>query len=354
MIVRLLGSRGALALVALLFTAAQAGGQITLLDGRFRVSAEWTTATDSGSATAVRLTDQSAYFWFFDPAVPEIFVKVVDACVAPYDRFWVFAAGLTDVGVALEVEDLAAVGSAGAVWTRQSALGHPFAPILDTGAFATCDVVPACGSGSPADVAASPRPDEEIENLTLFLADTTVAREADYSRIASDLAAIRAAYPMLQASFVPGFVTDEMILGFDFATAILVQTGAYSAWSCLNDWYGEESVAVLIPSFFVLRFGGRYRIDRMLPDYAALAGVTSAELNATSYFPVPNLVPTLCGERHGERFDYFFRETDRYWYFSTEPLSPPQLEGTADFGTSGLEWLSRAQECIARDTPGTL
>ena len=87
----------------------------------------------SGSARAVSLTSDTGYFTFFDPSNVEVVVKVLDACVL-FERFFVFAAGLTDVEVTLRVTDTVA----GRVETWVSPLGRRFEPILDTSTFATC------------------------------------------------------------------------------------------------------------------------------------------------------------------------------------------------------------------------
>ena len=56
-----------------------------------------------------------------------------------FGNFWVFASGLTDVQVNLEVVDT----WTGEIWERDTALGEPFPPALDTGAFDTCAATPA-------------------------------------------------------------------------------------------------------------------------------------------------------------------------------------------------------------------
>ncbi|MEO7793213.1 MAG: hypothetical protein ABIV06_00455, partial [Thermoanaerobaculia bacterium] len=38
---------------------------------------------------------ESAFFWFFNSTNFEMGVKMVDACVAPFNRYWVFVSGLT-------------------------------------------------------------------------------------------------------------------------------------------------------------------------------------------------------------------------------------------------------------------
>jgi hypothetical protein len=81
-------------------------------------------------STAVPLTDESGYFWFFDSSNVEILIKVLDGC-AINGHSWVFAGGLTNVEVSITVTDT----ETGAVRSYGSAFGTPFPPIEDTAAF---------------------------------------------------------------------------------------------------------------------------------------------------------------------------------------------------------------------------
>ncbi len=102
---------------------------------RFQVTAQWATDSASGDGRAVMLTDESGYFWFFNPENIEVTVKVLDACnLDPFNNFWFFAAGMTDVEVTLTVVDT----QSGLSKTYDNPLGTPFQPILDTQAFDTC------------------------------------------------------------------------------------------------------------------------------------------------------------------------------------------------------------------------
>jgi endonuclease I len=108
---------------------------LCLNDSRFRISASFETPQgQSGMARVVRLTDDTGYFWFFDQDNVELVVKVLDACTT-FDRFWVFAAGLTNVEVQLTVEDTA---NPGVMRSYENPQGQAFAPVQDTNAFATC------------------------------------------------------------------------------------------------------------------------------------------------------------------------------------------------------------------------
>jgi len=104
-----------------------------LSGGRFRLTASWITATASGNGTAVPLTDDSGYFWFFTASNIEMVVKTLNGC-GFNSRYWVFAGGLTNVDVTLTVTDM----HTGAVKAYRNPQGTAFQPIQDTSAFATC------------------------------------------------------------------------------------------------------------------------------------------------------------------------------------------------------------------------
>ncbi len=105
---------------------------LCLNGGRFRVRVTWTrTGGSTGPGMGVPLTGDSGYFWFFNAANLELVVKVLDACALSPGRFWVFAGGLTNVGVVLTVEDR----QTGAVRTYTNTQGTAFAPLQDTAAF---------------------------------------------------------------------------------------------------------------------------------------------------------------------------------------------------------------------------
>jgi hypothetical protein len=109
------------------------GNTLCLGGGRFRVTATWQTSTASGSGTAVTLTPDSGYFWFFDPGNVEVVAKVLNGC-GINSRYWLFAAGLTNVRVDLTVTDT----RTGQTKTYTNPLGRTYVSILDTNAFNTC------------------------------------------------------------------------------------------------------------------------------------------------------------------------------------------------------------------------
>jgi hypothetical protein len=103
---------------------------LCLLHGRFEATAQFRVAGAAAPtpAHAVPLTDQSGYFWFFGPDNVEVTLKTLNACPAAY---WIFASGMTNVGVDITVRDT----QTGKTRTYSNAIGTPFAPIQDTNAF---------------------------------------------------------------------------------------------------------------------------------------------------------------------------------------------------------------------------
>jgi lysyl endopeptidase len=106
---------------------------LCLSGGRFRVTADWQTATSSGSGQAMTLTADTGYFWFFSSTNVELVVKVLDAC-SLNNRFWFFAGGLTNVAVTVTVTDT----QTGTVRTYLNPQSTAFQPVQDTNAFSTC------------------------------------------------------------------------------------------------------------------------------------------------------------------------------------------------------------------------
>jgi ligand-binding sensor domain-containing protein len=111
------------------------GTTLCLSANRFRVSADYEKSNGAkGPGHAVPLTDDTGYFWFFDPTNIEVVTKVLPFCANPFNSIWVFAAGLTDVQVTLTYTDT----KNGTVVTKSNPQGVAFVPIQDTQAFLTC------------------------------------------------------------------------------------------------------------------------------------------------------------------------------------------------------------------------
>ena len=106
---------------------------LCLNGGRFKVETQWNTGSGSGPGHAESLGDDSGRFWFFASDNTEVVVKVLNAC-SGFDRYWVFASGLTNVEVLITVTDT----GTGLVRRYFNPQGKAFAPVQDVDAFATC------------------------------------------------------------------------------------------------------------------------------------------------------------------------------------------------------------------------
>lgn len=107
-----------------------------LQNGRFRVTVDWENFLGGeGEAHAILASNESGEFWFFSPGNTELLVKVIDACSESTPRYWVFAGGLTNVGVTLTVEDV----ETGLEHEYENEVGTNFAPVLDIETFDVCD-----------------------------------------------------------------------------------------------------------------------------------------------------------------------------------------------------------------------
>jgi len=98
--------------------------------GRFAVTAAWKDFQGhTGTGTAVALTGDTGYFWFFAPENVEVVLKVLDGR-GLNGKFWVFYGALSSVEYTLTVTDT----QTGAVKTYKNLSGQ-FASVGDTGAF---------------------------------------------------------------------------------------------------------------------------------------------------------------------------------------------------------------------------
>lgn len=116
-------------------TCAPGPNVLCLSNKRFAVISAFSTAQETDLANVVELTPDTGYLWFFDQNNVEAVVKVLNTCNVPqFNRFWVFAGGLTNVSTAIRVVDT----ESGQFLDYVNNPLTPFQPIQDTNAFATC------------------------------------------------------------------------------------------------------------------------------------------------------------------------------------------------------------------------
>lgn len=109
---------------------------LCLNNGRFKATIDWHTATDTGHGFAVPLpaAPDSGLFYFFAPTNIEMLIKVLNACVAPFNHYWVFFAATTNVEFATVVIDT----QNGKTVAYYNPLDRSAPPVQDINAFATC------------------------------------------------------------------------------------------------------------------------------------------------------------------------------------------------------------------------
>jgi len=104
---------------------------LCLASGRFQATVSWRNqfAGTSGAGTAVSLTSDSGFFWFFDEKNVELVLKVLDGR-STNGKFWVLYGALSDVEYTVTVTDT----QTGAVKTYVNPAGK-ISSVIDTSAF---------------------------------------------------------------------------------------------------------------------------------------------------------------------------------------------------------------------------
>ncbi len=110
---------------------------LILHGGRFWVTLDLANGPPFGVGQPELLSDRSGTFWFFNPNNVEMLLKVLNACVEPFNRYWVFYAATTNLGFIVTVVDREASGI-GRIREYAHQGGQPARPVADTNAFATC------------------------------------------------------------------------------------------------------------------------------------------------------------------------------------------------------------------------
>lgn len=110
---------------------------LCLNNGRFKAEVFWhIPAGDSGQGFAVPLPSapDSGLFYFFAQTNIEMLIKVLNACVNPFNHYWVFYAATTNVEFAVVVTDT----QTGKTRAYYNPLNRAAPPVQDIDAFATC------------------------------------------------------------------------------------------------------------------------------------------------------------------------------------------------------------------------
>jgi plastocyanin len=113
-----------------------AGPTTICINNRFKIEVSWRTATDSGQGQAVIVPSapNSGLFYFFGADNIEMLIKVLNACVPPFNHYWVYFAATTNEEFTTTVTDT----QSGKVKVYFNPLNTSAPPVQDVNAFATC------------------------------------------------------------------------------------------------------------------------------------------------------------------------------------------------------------------------
>jgi hypothetical protein len=158
--------------------------------------------------------------------------------------------------------------------------------------------------GSPEELSATPRADENLELLALSLEpERMTASQSTYDRVVSDVAAIRALTPALaDIGYRSGYDGMSLYIQVSNIGAQSIAAGDYTAWDCLNDAYraGAPRLTDLSGTHAAhIELGGVFNLPLVAELYAALPEVILTE---PSYGAGDG--STLCAARAGEQYQY--------------------------------------------------
>jgi len=133
--------------------------------------------------------------------------------------------------------------------------------------------------GTPEELARTPREDANLELLALSLSDGVTADEPVYRRLVRDIAAIRAFdLRMRDIEYSPAD-TGELLVAASTPTRLLVKSGLYAEWDCLNRHFRARQSVPLGRDYATFEFRGRYNLNLVGGLYDGLDGVRFAEPN---------------------------------------------------------------------------
>jgi hypothetical protein len=234
-------------------------------------------------------------------------------------------------GSAVRDDSQAAAGAHGNPNETAGAGGEAAAGNADTDqGGAAGDATSLCPPGLPtaAEIASTPRADQNLELLALRLTGGVVADQAIYDRVVRDVSAIRAQDDRVAGiGYFPRGDGKSLGLTPDAATYAAMRAGQYRAWDCLNHTYvvTDTMFADAKPPFdsnVLLTLKGIYDIQAVALQYAALLGVKAFDDG-----PSAGDGPTICVTRESDLWHYVFDRAGgdcpagctehTYYHFST-------------------------------------
>jgi len=138
--------------------------------------------------------------------------------------------------------------------------------------------------GTPSQIASTPRSYAGLELVALNLdGEPLVASQATYDRVVADVTAVGVTSNLAALTPPPGSMGGKtVILTVDANTYASMQQGAYTAWDCLNNYYGMRSIVYQTftnGNTAAVNLKGMYNVDLIASLYETLPGVTTAPVS---------------------------------------------------------------------------
>ena len=132
------------------------------------------------------------------------------------------------------------------------------------------------------DITATPKENEEAEELALWLSGSLVAPETLYSRVRADLATIRSTYGdsvpvLMDTTFRPMWVVSKLYVSLTYEATEQFLLGEYHDLDDLNSQLGLASMDYNASVGLVLRFEGRLNPAKLAEFYRAVPSVVKAK-----------------------------------------------------------------------------
>lgn len=204
-------------------------------------------------------------------------------------------------------------------------IGDLFIPALDSiSSVLTLDSGEVCSGliGTPAEIASTPRKYLGLELVAMSLdGNAIVASENTYDRVVADVTSIatlnssvsNALNASPQTSLTPpsgSMVGRTLFLTVDDVTYPSMQAGSYSAWDCLNAYYGLTTTffqTATNGNFVTVVLKGTYNTEMILGLYKALPGVVSAASGVVASDGGKGSIQHICAGKVNDAYQYAFK-----------------------------------------------
>ena len=132
-----------------------------------------------------------------------------------------------------------------ALWNRRRTIIAVALIVATAAAIAVWTKPQLCTSmaGTPSEIAQTPRDDRRIEQMAIRISKGITADQQTYSRLRSDISAIRTLAPNLSGvQYHPADDGKAALVKLKPLAQLLRAIGLYRQWDCLNEHYGLKSV----------------------------------------------------------------------------------------------------------------